>query len=50
MIGAFDSVGIIDNIIFTGGDAASLLLQKGGFLKAIFPSTSRASRCTDRRS
>src|SRR5271169_2717826 len=33
VIGAFDSVGIIDNIIFTGGDAASLLLQKGGLFE-----------------
>jgi type IV secretion system protein VirB6 len=33
IIGAFDSVGIIDNIIFTGGDAASLLLQKGGLFE-----------------
>ncbi|SRR5258708_552482 len=32
VIGAFDSVDIVDNIIFTGGDAASLLLQKGGLL------------------
>jgi type IV secretion system protein VirB6 len=33
VIGAFDSVGIIDTIIFTGGDAASLLLQKGGLFE-----------------
>src|SRR5580692_1415064 len=33
VIGAFDSVGIVDNIIFTGGDAASLLLQKGGLFE-----------------
>ena len=32
VIGAFDSVDIVDNIVFTGGDAASLLLQKGGLL------------------
>lgn len=30
VIGAFDAVGIIDEIIFTGGDAAALLLEKGG--------------------
>jgi type IV secretion system protein VirB6 len=33
IIGAFDSVGIVDEIILTGGDAASLLLQKGGFFE-----------------
>jgi type IV secretion system protein VirB6 len=33
IIGAFDSVGIVDNILFTGGDAASLLLQKGGLFE-----------------
>ncbi|MHB8474783.1 MAG: TrbL/VirB6 family protein [Steroidobacteraceae bacterium] len=33
IIGAFDSVGIVDNIILTGGDAASLLLQKGGLFQ-----------------
>src|SRR5580658_3891164 len=36
LIGAFDSVEIIDNIIFTGGDAASLLLQKGGLFEGDF--------------
>lgn len=30
VIGAFDSVGIVDRILLDGGDAASLLLQKGG--------------------
>ena len=30
IIGAYDPVGIIDQIIFSGGDAASLLIQKGG--------------------
>ena len=30
VIGAYDPVSIIDQIIFTGGDAASLLIQKGG--------------------
>lgn len=29
VVGAYDSVTIIDQIIFTGGDAASLLIQKG---------------------
>jgi type IV secretion system protein VirB6 len=33
VIGAFDSVDTVDNIIFTGGDAASLLLQKGGLFE-----------------
>ena len=28
--GAYDAIGIVDQIIFSGGDAASLLLQKGG--------------------
>src|SRR5277367_7195554 len=28
--GAYDATGIVDQIIFSGGDAASLLLQKGG--------------------
>jgi type IV secretion system protein VirB6 len=32
MIGAYDSVGIVDQVIFTGGDAANLLIQKGGVL------------------
>ncbi len=36
LIGAFDSVGIIDNIIFSGGDAASLLIQKGGVFQGDF--------------
>jgi type IV secretion system protein VirB6 len=36
IIGAFDSVGIIDNIIFSGGDAASLLIQKGGIFEGDF--------------
>jgi type IV secretion system protein VirB6 len=36
VIGAFDSVDIVDNIIFTGGDAASLLLQKGGLFGGDF--------------
>jgi type IV secretion system protein VirB6 len=36
VIGAFDSVDTVDNIIFTGGDAASLLLQKGGLFEGDF--------------
>jgi type IV secretion system protein VirB6 len=32
VVGAFDPVQIVDQILFTGGDAASLLLQKGGIL------------------
>src|ERR1700733_13605135 len=35
-IGAYDSVGIIDQIIFSGGDAASLLIQKGGIFNGDF--------------
>ena len=33
VIGAFDPVVIIDQILERGGDAASLLLEKGGFLE-----------------
>src|SRR6202140_5167715 len=36
IIGAFDPVTIIDQIIFAGGDAANLLLQKGGLLNGNF--------------
>ncbi len=36
LIGAYDPVSIIDQILFTGGDAATLLLQKGGFLNGDF--------------
>jgi type IV secretion system protein VirB6 len=36
VVGAFDPVGIIDQIIFEGGDAANLLLQKGGLLDGNF--------------
>jgi type IV secretion system protein VirB6 len=36
MIGAFDSVGIVDQIIFSGGDAANLLIQKGGVFEGDF--------------
>src|SRR3974377_1042778 len=30
IVGAFDPVGIIDQILFEGGDAANLLLHQGG--------------------
>jgi type IV secretion system protein VirB6 len=36
VIGAFDSVSIVDQILFAGGDAANLLLQKGGILDGNF--------------
>src|SRR5260370_33100214 len=36
VIGAYDSVTIIDQIIFAGDDAATLLIQKGGFLNGNF--------------
>lgn len=36
VIGAFDLVGIVDQIIFEGGDAANLLIQKGGILDGNF--------------
>jgi type IV secretion system protein VirB6 len=36
IVGAFDPVGIIDQIIFEGGDAANLLLEKGGLLDGNF--------------
>jgi type IV secretion system protein VirB6 len=36
VIGAYDSVGIIDQIIFSGGDAASFLIQKGGLFNGDF--------------
>src|SRR5271168_2344788 len=36
VIGAYDSVAIIDQIIFSGGDAASLLIQKGGIFHGDF--------------
>ena len=35
-IGAYDPVGIVDQIIFAGGDAANLLIQKGGILNGNF--------------
>lgn len=36
VVGAYDSVEIVDNIIFAGDDAATLLLQKGGILNGEF--------------
>jgi type IV secretion system protein VirB6 len=36
VIGAFNPVSIVDQIIFQGGDAANLLLQKGGLLNGNF--------------
>jgi type IV secretion system protein VirB6 len=36
MIGAYDSVTIVDQVLFTGGDAASLLIQKGGVFHGDF--------------
>ena len=36
IIGAYDPVGIVDQIIFEGGDAANLLLQQGGLLNGNF--------------
>jgi type IV secretion system protein VirB6 len=35
VIGSFDSVTIVDEIIFNGDDAASLLLQKGGLINGL---------------
>src|SRR6059058_3823794 len=36
VIGAFDPVAIVDQILFEGGDAANRLLQKGGILHGNF--------------
>jgi type IV secretion system protein VirB6 len=36
IIGAYDPVGIIDQIIFSGGDDASLLIKKGGIFHGDF--------------
>jgi type IV secretion system protein VirB6 len=36
IVGAYDSVGVVDQIIFSGDDAATLLLQKGGLLNGNF--------------
>ena len=36
IVGAYDSVSIVDQIIFSGDDAATLLIQKGGILNGDF--------------
>jgi type IV secretion system protein VirB6 len=36
IVGAYDSVSIVDQIIFAGDDAATLLIQKGGILNGDF--------------
>lgn len=36
VVGAYDSVGIVDQILFSGDDAATLLLQKGGVFHGDF--------------
>jgi type IV secretion system protein VirB6 len=36
VIGAYDSVGIVDQILFSGNDAGTLLLQKGGLFDGNF--------------
>jgi type IV secretion system protein VirB6 len=36
VIGAYDSAGIVDQVFFSGSDAASLLLKKGGLLNGDF--------------
>ena len=36
VVGAYDSVTIVDQIIFAGGDAAALLIQKGGVFEGDF--------------
>ena len=36
MIGAYDSVDIVDQILFSGSDTASLLIQKGGIFNGDF--------------
>jgi type IV secretion system protein VirB6 len=36
IVGAYDPVNIVDEILFDGGDAANLLLQKGGLLDGNF--------------
>jgi len=33
IVGAYDAVGTVDRIIFLGGDAGALLMQKGGILE-----------------
>jgi len=36
IVGAYDAVTTVDQIIFLGGDAAALLMQKGGLLEGSF--------------
>ena len=36
VVGAYDSVAIVDQIVFSGGDAADLLIAKGGILDGNF--------------
>lgn len=36
ILGAYDPIGIFDQIVFSGGDAASLLIQKGGIFNGDF--------------
>jgi type IV secretion system protein VirB6 len=36
IVGAYDAVTIVDRIIFLGGDAAALLIEKGGILDGSF--------------
>lgn len=36
IVGAYDPVSVVDQILFSGGDAASLLLQKGGVFHGSF--------------
>src|SRR3984957_16595609 len=36
VVGAYDSVNVVDQIIFAGGDAATLLIQKGGLFHGDF--------------
>src|ERR1700733_3479929 len=36
IIGTYDSVTVVDQIIFAGGDAAALLIQKGGIFNGDF--------------
>ena len=36
VVGAYDSVTVVDQIIFAGGDAATLLIQKGGVFHGDF--------------
>ena len=36
IVGAYDPVGIVDQIIFEGGDAANLLMEKGSLLSSNF--------------